>query len=158
MKKFNLFDIVVVLLIIVCAFVAYKVVIKDDTPITVNAVQQDVDFVFEIKSAEQELVNSIAMGDVLYSTSNDELVGTITGLEFSATDEITVNSLTGEYSKDVYEGKQNILISVKGVADSIDDKHIIIAENKLKIGSMIYLYGNNYAISGYVVKINRVVD
>lgn len=158
MKKFNLFDIVVVLLIIVCAFVAYKVVIKDDTPITVNAVQQDVDFVFEIKSAEQELVNSIAMGDALYSTSNDELVGTITGLEFSATDEITVNSLTGEYSKDVYEGKQNILISVKGVADSIDDKHIIIAENKLKIGSMIYLYGNNYAISGYVVKINRVVD
>lgn len=158
MKKFNLFDIVVVLLIIVCAFVAYKVVIKDDTPITVNAVQRDVDFVFEIKSAEQELVNSIAMGDALYSTSNDELVGTITGLEFSATDEITVNSLTGEYSKDVYEGKQNILISVKGVADSIDDKHIIIAENKLKIGSMIYLYGNNYAISGYVVKINRVVD
>lgn len=158
MKKFNLFDIVVVLLIIVCAFVAYKVVIKDDTPITVNAVQRDVDFVFEIKSAEQELVNSITMGDALYSTSNDELVGTITGLEFSATDEITVNSLTGEYSKDVYEGKQNILISVKGVADSIDDKHIIIAENKLKIGSMIYLYGNNYAISGYVVKINRVVD
>lgn len=158
MKKFNLFDIVVVLLIIVCAFVAYKVVIKDDTPITVNAVQRDVDFVFEIKSAEQELVNSIAIGDALYSTSNDELVGTITGLEFSATDEITVNSLTGEYSKDVYEGKQNILISVKGVADSIDDKHIIIAENKLKIGSMIYLYGNNYAISGYVVKINRVVD
>ena len=158
MKKFNLFDIVVVFLIIVCAFVAYKVVIKDDTSITVNAVQRDVDFVFEIKSAEQELVNSIAMGDALYSTSNDELVGTITGLEFSATDEITVNSLTGEYSKDVYEGKQNILISVKGVADSIDDKHIIIAENKLKIGSMIYLYGNNYAISGYVVKINRVVD
>ena len=48
MKKFNLFDVFVILLVIVCAFVAYKVVIKEDAPITVNAVQQDINFVFEI--------------------------------------------------------------------------------------------------------------
>lgn len=158
MKKFNLFDVFVILLVLLCAFVAYKVVIKEDAPITVNAVQQDINFVFEIKSADEELVNSISVGDVLYSTSNDNLVGTITALDYMSSDEITVNSLSGEYSKGIYKGKQNVMVSVKAVADSVDDKHIILAEDKLKVGSMIYVYGNNYAISGYVVKMDRLVD
>lgn len=157
-KKFNLFDIFVVVLVIVCAFVVYNIIIEKENPIVVTAVQQDVNFVLEIKSADEELVNSISVGDVLYSTSNDNLVGTITALDYMSSDEITVNSLSGEYSKGIYKGKQNVMISVKAVADSVNDKHIILAEDKLKVGSMIYVYGNNYAISGYVVKMDRVVD
>lgn len=154
-KKFGIFDIVIILLVICAIFFAYKIVLGDKI---VDKVREQVTFTVEIKGAEEELVLAMQPGDIVYNSTNDILLGEVVNVETKEATEITTNLNKGEFKVDNYKNQKHAYLTIHGYADSVDNKHIKLAEKKLKVGTDISVESDKYVSSGYIVEIDRLED
>lgn len=154
-KKFGIFDIVIILLVICAIFFAYKIVLGDKI---VDKVREQVTFTVEIKGADEDLVLAMQPGDVVYNSVNDILLGTVVNVETKEATEITTNLNKGEFKIDNYENQKHVYLTIYGNADSVDNKHIKLAEKELKVGTDISVESDKYVSSGYIVEIDRLED
>ena len=153
-SKFGILDIFIILMVICLLFVGIKVLSGQNPAPTVQE-NEEIAFTIEIKTADENLKNSIKKNDIIYNSKNDITYGTITDITVVQATEITANVNSAEYITTTYDDKYDIYLSIKGNPESITDKHITIAEEKLKIGSLTHIESNNYVASGYVVEIER---
>lgn len=150
--KFGILDILIIIIVCCLFFVGIKVLSGQSTT---PQEKEEISYTIEIKTADEKLKDSINKNDIIYNSKNDILYGKITDIKVIPSTELTVNTSSAEYQLKTYDDKYDIYISIKGNADSITDKHITIAEEKLKIGSLTHISSNDYVASGYVVGIER---
>ena len=154
-KKFGIFDIIIVLLLICAMFFAYKIVLGDKI---VDKEREQVTFTVEVKCAEEDLVLAMKQGDIVYNSINDIMLGKVVNVETKDATEITTNSNKGVFKVDNYENQKHVYLTIHGYADSVNDKHIILAEKELKVGTDISVESAKYVSSGYIVEIDRLED
>lgn len=152
-NKFGILDVLIILMLVVLTIVGTKMVLGNKTVTTTN---QEISFTIEIKSVEEELLDKIKENDFIYNSSNDILYGEVTNIEIKPSTEIVANLTKGEYTTHTYSELKDVYLTIKGTADSISDKHITIAENEIKIGSLAHISGTDYVSSGYIVKMDRL--
>ena len=153
-SKFGIFDIIIIVLVICMGLIGFKVISGKSVS---NTPKQEVAFTIELRGAEKELVDAIEKGDVIYNNSNNAVYGSIQGITIEPATELVTDLNLGEYKIHTYDELYDVYIDLKGIADSVSDKHITVAEEQLKIGSLAYISSNKFASSGYVVKIEREV-
>lgn len=153
MKKFGILDLIIIIIVIIMGFVGFKVISGKSA---VPTEKQEISYTLEIRGAEKSLVDSIQKDNVLYNSTNNSVYGTITNVSVQPAAEITTDINSGNLKLFTYEDKYDIYIDIKGYADNIDDKNITIAEEKLKIGSLAYVFSSKYTGTGYIVKIDRI--
>ena len=152
MKKIGILDVIIVMIVIIMGFIGFKVLSGQSAAPTEK---QEISYTLEIRGAEKSLVEAIQENDVLYNSTNNSAYGVITNVAVEPATEITTDINAGELKLFTYNDKYDIYIDITGQADSIDDKNITIAEEKLKVGSMAYITSAKYTGSGYIVKIDR---
>lgn len=152
--KFGILDILIIAIVCVLLVIGVKV-LSGQTPVTVAEEKPEIEFTLEIKTADKILVEQIKENDIIYNGKNKATFGKITNIKVVPATEITADINSGKYKMNTYDDKFDIYIDIIGNADSITDKHITIAEEKLKIGSLIHISSKDYVASGYIVEIER---
>jgi hypothetical protein len=152
-NKFGILDVLIILVVIVLAVIGIKVLSGQNLVATTPT--EKVTFTVEIKGAEEDLVSAIKEGDIIYNSSKNKVFGTISNVSSQSSTEITNNIYTGEFLTHTYDDKYDIHIEIIGTAEEIDEKNITVAEEKLKIGSLVYISSDKFASSGYVIELKK---
>ena len=153
--KFGLFDIVIIILVICMGLVGFKV-LSGKSVSTVP--KEEIAFTIELRDAEKNLVNSIQEGDIIYNNSNNSVYGIVQGITIKPATELITDLNSGKYKIHTYEDLYDVYIDLKGTVDDKTEKHITVAEEKLKIGTLAYISSDKFVSSGYVVKIDREAE
>ena len=150
--KFGILDILIIAIVCILLVIGVKV-LSGQSPVVEE--KHEIAFTLEIKTADKNLVELIKENDVIYNSKNKSTYGKIKNVKVVPATEITADINSGEYQMNTYDDKFDIYIDIVGNADSITDKHITIAEEKLKIGSLTHVSSKDYVASGYIVEIER---
>lgn len=132
--KINLFDCLVIFLVVVLLFgIGYKFLVSDPET-QKNTVQITYDL--HIKSVRDVTVNAFRKGDTVYHYKLDEAIGTVTEITaVSATD--IMDTLDGTIVNATVEGRYDVTISVTGTAVLQDDGNLMMGKAKIVEGTEI---------------------
>ena len=150
MKKFNLFDILIILAVIAACFLGYKF-LSDKSATSGNV--PEVSYVVEIKRQDESYQNLVKKGDVIKDAIKGGHLGTVTDFSWEPCTEIIEARETGEYVKSEIPGKFNYYITITGTPTTYSDSKILFASQKVRVGEQLYLRSKNYSGYGFVVDI-----
>lgn len=128
--KINLFDFLVILLILVLIFaIGMKFLFNKET--VTNSV--DVTYELKIESVRDVTANAFQKGDTIYHYDLNEIIGTVEDVQsVPATD--PMNTLTGEAIEVPLEDRFDVIITVKSTAVQHETGNLMIGKMKLVEG------------------------
>lgn len=152
--KLNIIDLVIIILLFVIAVFGY-ILLKGGNTSLVNSNQKEYVFTIQIQKANKNILSKIDIGDKIYDNENNKYIGEVIEKEEKEYKEVTNN-----YEKNTYEYATNdkyINIDIK-LKSNLQDKGSSLTTSddyKIKVGKNIYVRGNDYAGSGYIIDIER---
>ena len=146
--KFNYVDVIIIILVAAVFVFGYKFINKSsgntsDVP--------DVAFTVEVKNMDFDYKNHFAEGDEIFDAVKGGPLGVVTDVEATAATELITDTASGQYHIGKYSDKETVLITIKGTPTSFG-KDIMIGQQKIKIGEMVYIKKAGCVGRGYVVK------
>ncbi len=128
--KINLFDFLVVVLILVLVFaIGMKFLFNKET--VTNTVE--VTYELKVESVRDVTVNAFRKGDPIYHYELDEVIGTVEDVQsVPATD--SMRTLDGEAIEAPVEDRFDVLVTVKGTAVRHSNGNLMIGKAKLVEG------------------------
>ena len=151
-RKFNIFDVLIIVVLIAVAAVGYKMLSKTSEE-TVESVS-DVTFTVEITNCENDLKNQIQPGDDIYDSKKGGYYGKVVDVYSKPSTSTVANTEDGNYELIEYQNRENVYITIKGTPTSMTDANIQFASQKVKVGTMAYLKSKNYVGYGYVIDLD----
>ena len=154
-KKINLLDAVVILIVIVACLFGYKYISKQQTEV-ITGNSNSVEYVIRTMESIPESYNMIEEGTVIYDSLKNYQIGTVIKKEVVPTQKYDINLSDGTYEQTELpmEETVDIILTIKANA-SITDQNISIGDYIIKVGKEVYVKGKGYAGKGYIVSINR---
>lgn len=148
--KFNFVDVIIILLVAVAFVVGYNMInnnvtAPDDAP--------EVYFTVEVRAVPETYKDMFAKGDIVNDAIKGDVFGEIVDIKTAPTTDIGVDGEKGEFVISEYEGVENVYITIKGTPTSVDTD-IIIAQQEIKVGNMVYFKKPGCVGSGYVVEMD----
>lgn len=130
--KINLFDLLVILLIVVLLFgIGYKFLVLDKEE-AANTVE--VTYELKIETVRDVTVNAFREDDTVYHYKLEEPIGKVYAVTtFPAMD--TLDTLTGETLSVPVEDRYDLVVTVKGTAVRQDDGNLMMGKVKLVEGT-----------------------
>ena len=148
--KFTVIDVIIILVVIAAAAVgAYKVI----PSIISSDKQEKVEFTVLVQNQDQGFADAISAGDKVTISLTEKDGGIVKNVKAEPAVTLAYNSIDGEYSNEVVEGKCDVYITVEAEAD-VSDLAIKTGGTAIKVGADIPVRGKGYASSGYVIEIN----
>lgn len=149
--KFNVFDVIIIALIIVAAVVGFKMLEKtgEDAAQAVSEVM----FTVEIANCENDIASKIEQGDDIYDSVKGGYYGKVEKVETKPTTSVVANTESGKYVLVEYPNRSNVYVTVKGTPTSMTEGNIQFASQKVKVGTVAYLKSADYVGYGYVTDI-----
>ncbi len=148
--KFTVIDVIIILVVIAAAAVgAYKFI----PSIISSDKQEKVEFTVLVQNQDQGFADAISAGDKVTISLTEKDGGIVKSVKAEPAVTLAYNSIDGEYSNEVVEGKRDVYITVEADAD-VSDLAIKTGGTAIKVGADIPVRGKGYASSGYVIEIN----
>lgn len=130
--KINLFDLLVILLILVLAVgIGYKFLVIDKE-VAKNTVEVTYDL--KIETVRDVTVNAFREGDTVYHYKLEEPIGTVSGIATTPAMD-TLDTLSGEALSVPVEDRYDLVVTVKGTAVRQDDGNLMMGKVKLVEGT-----------------------
>lgn len=152
MKKINLLDVFIILVVLIVCLVGYKFIKGND-----NLVNTSTDkIIYQVRTSEtlDEVYDMIEISTPIYESRKNYCIGTVIDKQSEKTVRQGINIETGEYVTTEIDGRSDIILTIEADAEKgIQD--IMIQDFELKVGSEAYVKGKGYAAIGYVVSIER---
>ena len=152
MKKFNIFDIIILIVVACLCLVGYSVFEGKRDNENINA-GQTVEFTVELKKCEKSVIDAISEGDTIYASLKGCYYGTVSGVEYKPATELVMDAQNGKFVNSSYEGLYDAYISISGEAQSVSDQHIMMGNQKIKVGLQSFLKSSKYVGTGYIVDV-----
>lgn len=152
MKRVNVLDIFIILLVLIVCVFGYSYVKKDNAIITPNT--EKIIYTIKTTNSSMNAYNLIQENTVIYDGAKNYNIGKIVKKEYEPTivygvDEKNKEVVVTEKAKEI-----DILITIE--ADAImTDRSIFVGDYEIKIGKEAYVKGKGYAGAGYIVSIER---
>ena len=148
--KFTVIDVIIILVVIAAVAVgAYKFV-----PSMINSDKQEkIEFTVLVQNQDKGFADAISTGDKVTISLTEKDGGIVKSVKAEPAVTLAYNSIDGEYSNEVLEGKYDVYITVEADAD-VSDLAIKTGGTAIKVGADIPVRGKGYASSGYVIEIN----
>ena len=130
--KINLFDLLVIVLILVLIFgVCYKFMVLDK-----EVVQNTVEVTYDLKieTVRDVTVNAFREGDTVYHYKLEEPIGTVAKITPTPAADI-FDTLAGETLSAPVEDRFDLVVTVKGTAVRQDDGNLMMGKVKLVEGT-----------------------
>ncbi len=151
-RKFNIFDVIIIALVIVVAAVGYKMLASTGENAVVSV--SEVSFTVEIANCENNLASKISVGDNVYDSVKGGYYGTVQKVETKPSTSVVSNTASGSYEMVEYPNRNNVYVTIKGTPTSMTEGNIQFASQKVKVGTVAYLKSANYVGYGYVIDID----
>lgn len=155
-KKFNLFDIIIIVAVVFALASAY--VMFDKTSGTSAGSNTQITFTVEVKNNGNNLKDSVKIGDKVYDSIKGGYYGEVVDVQSNPASVIVADTQNGEYKLKEYnhpdDMREDVYITIKGTPTSMTEENIQFANQKVKIGSYAYLESANFVAYGYVVGID----
>lgn len=130
--KINLFDLLVIVLILALVFgVCYKFLVLDKEE-ALNTVEVTYDL--KIETVRDVTVNAFREGDTVYHYTLEEPIGTVEKIT-AITANDPFDTLTGEALSAPVEDRFDLVVTVKGTAVRQDDGNLMMGKVKLVEGT-----------------------
>ncbi len=153
MKKINIFDIFLVLILISVLVVGYvymsgKTIVKDKETIEYSILVEDISL---------ETASQIGVGETVYNSVNGKPIGVIKKINVSEYQEDFFDKNTGEYRKVVKIEHYSVEMVVETEAENRNGIYYT-GDLKISIGTNAYLRGQNYVCHGRFMGVLEVID
>ena len=149
--KFNITDIIIVLVVILLALFGWNI-ISDKGESTATSVS-DVSFTVEINNCDKFVGEAIKSGDDIYDSLKGGYYGKVENVEIKPETTVAAHTDTGTFSVETYPDRYSVYVTVKGTPTTMTDGNIMFANQKVKVGTMAYLKSAGYVGFGYVTDV-----
>ena len=152
--RFNLFDVIVIAVILVLAAAAY--LILNGLPGAADAAETTtVTYTLELTGLREEMSDSVAVGDTFYETSNGYAIGTVTAVEVVP---YTVNATDKENAvirSEEVSGYISLQITLEIEVIETDDSLTTEEGQVIRTGVSIKASNGTLLGSGYIIWTER---
>lgn len=145
--KFNFVDAIIIILVL-AVFVLGVSFVKKGVSSTVKL--PEVSFTMEVKEAPEGYKDNFAVGDKIRDAVKGDKFGVVTEIKAVPASNVSENSENGTYVVSEYEGREDVYITIKGTPAAIEPD-VMMAQQKVKIGKMVYIKNNKAVGRGFVV-------
>jgi len=148
--KFNVFDIVIILVVLGLAFVAYQLTRHTKNVDTVSQTYQ-----VELQECPEGLSKNVIVGTKIADSVKNYEMGTITKVDVSPSLKLGENRIDGGYNESVVEGAEDIVLTVEAQVANSDTELRVASGYVIKAGKEAMVRGSGFAGKGYVITVNR---
>lgn len=146
--RFNFVDVIIILLIVAVFFVGYKIINKNFSAAG-NA--PEVYFTVEVKAMPETYKDMFAEGDVVRDAIKGDTLGEVVNVESKPATDLYMDGENGKFVVSEYEGVEDVYVTIKGTPTS-SGANIVIAQQEIKVGNMMYFKKPGCVGKGYIVK------
>lgn len=154
-KKINLLDAVIILVVIIACLFGYKFISNKQTE-TFSGNSNKVEYVIRTMESMPEAFKMIEEGTTIYDSLKNYQIGTVTKKELVPTEKYEINLSDGTYEKTELPMEETVdmVLTIEANA-KITDQNILIGDYIIKVGKEVFVKGRGYAGKGYIVSITR---
>ena len=134
--KINLFDLIVIILLVVLLFgVAYKVFLMVPDSATPTGKEQAIDITFDvqIKSVREATVNTFHLNDTLFYYNSEEDLGKIIAIDSKPATDV-LETLDGTAINAPVQERYDLILTVNGKGIRFEDGTIMMAKTRIVDG------------------------
>jgi len=154
--KFNIMDVLILLVILAVAAVLLYVFVLSDKPILRAAETHTVTYVVEVAGLNEEYRDLIAVGDEVIDSAKKLPIGTITAVETQEYFYMGENSREGTLVLSPVDGFVTQYVTIEAEASLVSDGYpkYSIGGYDIFVGSLVYLSLPNLVCSGYCISLD----
>lgn len=152
-RKFNLLDIVIIILVLIAGIVGYKFLNRGEST-SINTQK----IIYQVRTQESEPVvyDKITLDTNIYDSVKNYYMGKVINKENIPSTRDVLDEKNEKYVVAEVNDKIDIIITIEADA-TITDKDIIVGGGyPIKVGNSAYVKGKGYAGIGYVISIERL--
>lgn len=153
-KKFNVFDVIIILVIIAAFFVGSRI-LGLGTRLGVGADAAKVTFAVEVRDARKELFTQMQIGDTVNISLDSVDYATVT--EISTPEPSLVqgfDSIEGKYKFTAPDDSKYTAFVALEADGYQDESSVYVGSSVVKVGQLVYVKGKGYSGRGYVIKLD----
>ena len=161
--KLNLFDIILVVVVLAAAltFVGVKFLRDNQTEVDPNSGvsvpvgTQTVYYQVELEQLHEQTAGMVAVGDELFERTKKEFMGTVQSVEVNPARTLTKNELEGTFQFAEVPERYNVLINVAAQATQKDGAMVLESGLEVRAGTSVRVFGPGYYGAGYILSVER---
>lgn len=153
--KINLMDLLIILALLIVGLVAYKVVFKSETAVTIGAKYFTTTCTIKLEELPVGASTYLEAGADVYDNETNVYIGKLVSATSGDYVKIIANKETNEFVETKVPNKETVYVTVEvNVSDQGAD--LITANNYyVKVGKYVNIRSKNFAGGGYVTLIER---
>lgn len=151
-KRINILDIIIALVVIVACVFGYLFINKQDVTVTQNTNK----IVYSVKATSclPAVENYLEEGMTVYDSLKNYNIGNLLEYKVEPNEVFVPDYENGTMKSNIVEEKVDVTLKIEANAD-ITDKLISVGEYDIKVGKEAFVRGKGFAVSGYIVSIER---
>ncbi len=156
--KFNILDVLIVLVVIAAFVVCFKFIgakaPEGESVLSIVGAddRSNVHYTVEIRRTLPEYKENYEIGDRVYDSSTGAFIGVVEAIEALPATESIADTVNGEYKLSTYEGREDVYVTLKAVP-KITDKGIMVGKHNIKVGKPMKIQNGTCVGEGYVVDV-----
>ena len=151
--RFNFIDAILILLIlaVVAAIVAYF--LPGISSYFDQGEDYDITYVIEFRGVDSEFVSKILADDVVYDSTYNYKIGTVTAVENDNYNVLTYNEESGVAEYKPHPELKNIIVTVVGKAKYTAADGFLINGQRIAVGKLLHVKFPEFSGSGYCIDV-----
>lgn len=152
--RFNIIDLIIILIIVAAAFVLAKVFVGGGNDIAAETNTKKIQYVIEIQEVEDRFDGSVKKGDAVQDAIERKNIGTVVGVQSSDFQKITFDYDTGMETVSYVEGRIVLDITIEATA-IVTDKAYTVDGCEIRVGEQYSIMLPEFYGVGYCIKITE---
>ncbi len=150
--KINIFDIILLVIVLIAAVVAYMFLGNKDN-VTTNSVEKK--YSIKVEKLPLGTTDKIKVGDKVYDNEINTFIGEVVSVEKKDYTRVVENHQTNEFVLAKVEGFENAIVTIKVSLNDLGSDLKTNNDYVIKVGKKVCLRGPDYAGTGYITYIER---
>ncbi len=152
--RFNIIDIIIILIIVAAAFVLINVFAGNDKNITAENNYKKIQYVIEIQDVEERFDGVVSKGDAVQDAIERKNIGTVVGVQSSPYETVTFDYTTGTETVSSVEDRVVLAITIEATAVSTD-RAFTVDGCEIRVGQQYSIMLPEFYGVGYCIKITE---
>ncbi|MDR1391659.1 MAG: DUF4330 domain-containing protein [Clostridiales bacterium] len=149
--KFNLIDVLIIIVIIQCIMYLGFLKVKVDKK-KINPQPVIINYKLKLQNQDSEIFMPLKINDIIKTSSNEKDKATIKNVEIVDYEDTVLNKTEKKYVVTKFPNKLDVIITLETKGIESDDA-IIIGNNKILIGEKVPIEGLGYSYEAWVMEI-----
>ncbi|MBE6625710.1 MAG: DUF4330 family protein [Ruminococcaceae bacterium] len=152
--RFNIIDLIIILIIVAAAFVLVKVFTGGNNDIVTETNYKKIQYVIEIQNVEDRFDGSVKKGDAVQDAIERKSIGTVVGVQSSQFERITFDYDSGMETVSVVEGRIVLNITIEATA-VVTDRAFTVDGCEIRVGEQYSVILPEFYGIGYCIKVTE---